>query len=109
MLGGSTVLSDFKIRASWGITGDDDVGIGAFDYLSGYNYNAGIAILKGSSLVTSVHRGEPIKNISWYKSKITDIGADFSLFNGQLRGTVDYFYRLRSGLRGRKYDILLPK
>lgn len=108
MLGGSTVLSDFKIRASWGITGDDDVGIGAFDYLSGYNYNAGIAILSGSSLVTSVNRGEPIKNISWYKSKITDIGADFSLFNGQLRGTVDYFYRLRSGLRGRKYDILLP-
>lgn len=108
MMGGSTVLSDLKIRASYGIMGDDDVGIGAFDYLSGYNYNAGIAILSGSALVTSVNRGEPIKNISWYKSKITDIGADFSLFNGKLRGTVDYFYRLRSGLRGRKYDILLP-
>lgn len=108
MLGGSTVLSDLKFRASWGITGDDDVGIGPFDYLTGYRYNDGIAIISGQPLVTSVNRGEPIKNITWYKSKITDIGADFALFNGRLRGTFDYFYRLRSGLRGQKYDILLP-
>ncbi|WP_276486065.1 SusC/RagA family TonB-linked outer membrane protein [Paraflavitalea pollutisoli] len=107
--GSNSVISDFKIRASWGITGDDDVGIGPFDYLSGYNYNAGIAILSGSALITSVNRGEPIKNITWYKSKITDIGADFALFNNALRGSVDYFYRLRSGLRGQKYDILLPE
>jgi TonB-linked SusC/RagA family outer membrane protein len=108
ILGNNTLLSDLKIRASYGVLGDDDVGIGAFDYLSGYNYNAGIAILSGASVVTSSNRGEPIRNISWYKSKITDIGADFSLFNNRLKGTVDYFYRLRSGLRGRKYDILLP-
>jgi hypothetical protein len=26
----------------------------------------------------------------------------------KLTGSVDYFYRLRTGLRGRKYDLLVP-
>ena len=53
-------------------------------------------------------RGEPITNISWYTSKITDIGADFSLLDTKLSGSIDYFYRKREGLRGRKYDVLVP-
>ncbi len=39
---------------------------------------------------------------------MTDIGMDFSLFNGKITGTLDYFYRKRTGLLGEKYDILIP-
>ena len=42
------------------------------------------------------------------KSKITDIGIDFALFDGKVTGSYDWFYRLRTGLRGFKYDILIP-
>lgn len=36
----SPILNDLKIRASYGLLGDDNVsGYAAFDYLDGYNYN----------------------------------------------------------------------
>lgn len=108
LLGGGSILDDLKFRASYGILGDDNVGIGAYDYLSGYNYNVGNVILSGNPVVTSRDKGQVITNISWFKSKITDIGADFSLLGTKLTGSVDYFYRLRTGLRGRKYDLLVP-
>jgi hypothetical protein len=101
-------LDDLKLRASYGVLGDDNIGIGAYDYLTGYNYNAGTVILSGTPVVTSRDKGQPITNISWFKSKVTDIGADFSLLGTKLTGSVDYFHRLRTGLRGRKYDILVP-
>ncbi|MEH6406619.1 MAG: TonB-dependent receptor [Leeuwenhoekiella sp.] len=108
LLGSNSVLNNLKIRGSYGVLGDDDIGIGAFDYLSGYNYNQGVAILDGNPVIASRDKGQPITNISWFKSKITDVGADFYMLNNKLSGSVDYFYRKRTGLRGRKYDILIP-
>ncbi|HEV7379540.1 MAG TPA: SusC/RagA family TonB-linked outer membrane protein, partial [Dyadobacter sp.] len=108
IIGERSILDDLKIRASYGVLGDDDIGIGPYDYLPGYNYNQGNAILSGNAIVTSRDKGQIINNISWFKSKIFDVGADFSLLGTKLVGTVDYFHRLRTGLRGRKYDILVP-
>lgn len=99
---------DLKLRASYGELGDDNVGIGNFDYLTGYNYATSTVIMDGQVVKGSRDRGVPITSISWYTSKIADIGADYSLMNGKLSGSVDYFYRKREGLRGRKYDILVP-
>lgn len=99
---------NLKLRASYGELGDDDVGIGNFDYLTGYNYAASTVIMDGKIVKGSRDRGVPITSISWYTSKISDIGADYSFLNGKLSGSVDYFYRKREGLRGRKYDILVP-
>ena len=108
LLENGKVINDLKIRASYGILGDDDIGIGDYDYLAGYNYNQGLAILNGVPVIGSSDKGQPITNISWFKSKILDIGVDASLFGSKLTATVDYFNRLRTGLRGRKYDIFIP-
>jgi TonB-linked SusC/RagA family outer membrane protein len=110
LLGNSSILSEFKIRGSYGELGDDGnaLGLGAYSFISGYNYNTGIGILNGQPVIASTDRGAPTTNITWLKSKITDIGADFSLFNGRLSGSFDYFYRKRSGLRGVKTDVLIP-
>jgi hypothetical protein len=54
-----------------------------YDYLPGYNYNQGNVILSGTAVVTSRDKGQIINNISWFKSKITDIGADFSLLGNK--------------------------
>jgi TonB-linked SusC/RagA family outer membrane protein len=99
---------DLKFRASYGELGDDNIGIGPFDYLEGYNYATSKVIMDGQIVTGSRDRGVPITNISWFTSKILDIGADYSLLNGKLSGSVDYFKRTRSGLRGRKYDVLVP-
>ncbi len=106
LLGESTF--NLKLRASYGELGDDNVGIGNFDYLTGYNYASQTVVMDGQIITGARDRGVPIKSISWYTSRITDIGADWSLYNGKLSGAVDYFYRKRDGLRGRKYDILVP-
>lgn len=110
LVGGNSPLTDLKIRGSYGILGDDgtQLGLPAFSYVEGYNYNQGIAILSGVAIVGSRDRGVPITNISWLKSKMTDVGFDFSLWNGKLAGTFDYFHRKRTGLRGRKSDVLVP-
>jgi TonB-linked SusC/RagA family outer membrane protein len=106
----NNLLSDLKIRASYGIMGDDgtELGLPAYAYLQGYTYNQGIAIFNGAPVVGSRDRGVPITNISWLKSRMFDVGADFSMLNGKISGTVDYFYRKRTGLRGRRADVLVP-
>lgn len=104
-----SILTELKIRGSYGQLGDDDIGIGAFDYISGYNYNSGNrSILDGNLVVGARYRGVPVNNISWFVSTMTNIGADFSFLNGKLSGSVDYFYRKRTGLKGRKYDVQVP-
>lgn len=109
LLGENSKLNDLKFRASYGILGDDDNGVSPTDYLEGYNYNQnGYGILDGNPIIGSRDKGKPILNISWYKSRIFDVGADFTLFNNKLTGSIDYFKRSRTGLRGTKYDIILP-
>lgn len=110
IVGNTNVLSDLKLRASYGIMGDDgtQLGLPAYAYLTGYSYNTSIAILGGQTIVGSRDRGVPITNISWLKSRMFDVGADFSVLNGKITGSVDYFYRKRTGLRGRKSDVLVP-
>ncbi len=44
----NNVLNDVKLRVSYGKLGDDNVGIGAFDYIVGYNYPTGPSILDGT-------------------------------------------------------------
>lgn len=108
LLGENSVLDDLKFRASYGQLGDDKIDLDPFAYLPGYNYNAGTVILDGKTITTSRDKGPIVNNLTWFKSRITDIGADFSLFKTKLTGTFDYFYRKRTGLRGTKNDILVP-
>jgi TonB-linked SusC/RagA family outer membrane protein len=115
LLGENSILNDLKIRASYAVLGDDrdpnnsaNPIVTPYAYLPGYNYNTGTAIIAGNALVTSADKGLVTTNISWLKSKITDIGMDFTLLNNKLSGAVDYFYRKRSGLLDRKSDVVLP-
>ena len=116
LLNNSTnVLSDLKLRASWGILGDDtnpydnnNPIVPPYAYLPGYNYNQGIAILDGNSVTVSRDKGVPTTNITWLKSQMTDVGVDFSFIRGKLTGSFDYFYRKRTGLLGGKNDVIIP-
>ncbi len=109
------ILSDLKFRGSYGELGDDrsanDVNVPIvtpYAYLEGYNYNQGTSIIDGNAIIVSRDKGIPINRISWSTSKITDIGMDFSLLRGKVTGTLDWFYRKRSGLVGNKNDVLVP-
>jgi hypothetical protein len=104
-----------KIRGSYGILGDarnpndpNSPIVAPYAYLTGYNYNQGTAILDGNSIIVSRDKGIPITRVSWLRSKITNIGLDFTLLNSKLSGSVEYFYRKRTGLLGNKNDVIVP-
>jgi TonB-linked SusC/RagA family outer membrane protein len=105
----SNIFDDLKIRASYGVVGDDNVdGYSAYDYLAGYTYNTGGTSLNGGYVIGSSARGLPATTFTWMKSKILDIGIDFAFLHNRLSGTLDYFNRKRTGLPASRYDVLIP-
>ncbi len=88
-------LDNLKLRASYGESGFD--GVGNFQYLAGYNVGA-TYILGSDPQPGLVSLGIANPNLTWEKIKISNVGADFSLFNHKLYGEADIFYRELSGI-----------
>ncbi|HVG14037.1 MAG TPA: SusC/RagA family TonB-linked outer membrane protein, partial [Chitinophagaceae bacterium] len=81
------VISDFKLRASYGVTGNNAIGnYRAISLLSTSNYVIGDALTPGTvpgSLANS--------NLGWESQSQLDIGLDLSLFNNRLSIVADYY------------------
>ena len=61
-------VSDIKFKVSYGAMGDESTsGYSAFDYLEGYTYNTGGAVLDGQWIIGSAYRGLPVTNLSWQR------------------------------------------
>jgi TonB-linked SusC/RagA family outer membrane protein len=112
-----TVLSELKLRASYGRTGSDVITYGGinndyivapFSYLSGYNFPAGSAIFNGNYVFGVQPRGLPITTLSWVKNSTANVGVDVGFFENRLTGQFDVFERRRSGLPAARYDVVLP-
>jgi len=93
------LFTELKLRASYGKTGNQ--GISPFqsqarlgsgpDY--NYPYNGGAATDIGFGLA-----GLANPNLKWETTEQTDIGMDFSLFNGRLTGTIDWYKKVTDDL-----------
>ena len=107
-----SVISELKLRASYGRTGSDLINdnfiVSPFSYLSGYDYLRGSAIFNGNYVIGVQPRGLPITSLSWVNNVSTNVGVDFGLFGGKLSGQFDVFERKRTGLPAAQYDVLLP-
>ncbi len=100
-------IDHLKIRASVGQVGREE-GVGAFGYLSGYNWGNGDALLDGRYYPGIRPRGLPVTNLSWVKSKTSNIGVDISMLDSKLKVTADVFHITRTGVPAPRYDFLLP-
>ncbi len=77
-------VDELKLKASYGENGND--GIGGYLYTNRYSIeNSNNSV----SLVPSTVRGN--ENITWEKNAKFNVGADFSLFNGRLYGSAEYY------------------
>ncbi len=91
------VLSDLKIRASYGEAGDEQGR--AFNYISGFNYpTAGYIFGSGYVNGSTVRTGNP--GLSWATAYTKNLAIDFSLWGGLLDGTAEVFRKERKGLAG---------
>lgn len=88
-------FDDLKLRASYGSSGNDNVG--NFQFLSGYSY--GQTYLLGAGPIQGLaSTGLANPGLTWEKIKIYNAGVDFSLWGRLLNGEVDVFYRERTGM-----------
>lgn len=102
-------FNTFKLRTSIGILASDDIsGLKAFDYLSGYEYGRGGAVLDGAFISGAQSKGIPTTTITWVKTRMFDLGIDFGFLKDKISGSVDYFRNLRMGLVGQRYDQMIP-
>ena len=98
---GTSFISNLKLRAGWGQTGNQEIppkitqplyttnvsGTNSYPLDNSSNYPAG---------TTFVRLANP--NIQWEVSTQTNIGLDFGLFGGALSGTVDYFNKVSNNI-----------
>ena len=91
-------LSFLKLRASYGLTGND-AGFGDFAQLGLW----GAAKYNNVSGLVPTQLANP--ELKWEKSAQTDIGIDFGLFNNRISGEIDYYVR---DTRDLIYNIPVP-
>lgn len=95
-LSNNTVVDELKIRASYGFTGNKTLQTGNvlvdnYPYLS--LMSPGTAVTDASLIASyqAINIANP--DLKWERSEEFNPGLDFSLFNGILSGSLDYYVR----------------
>lgn len=85
------LISFLKLRASWGKTGNAEVG--NFPQLGLFTGDAGYGAIPGQ-------RPSQLANpsLGWESTQQIDIGLDFGLLNNRINGEIDYYEKNTTGL-----------
>lgn len=109
-------VNQLKLRASYGVLGDDLSGDWNYEWANGYNYPAtnsnsasgyynqyAPGFIIGDKYISAAST-KPLPNvgISWYESRTFDVGVDFEGWNGLFGFAADYFDRRREGMFARR-------
>ncbi len=82
-------VNDLKLRAGYGITGNQNIGNYSFAAaLQTYAYN-----FNNTAVSAVVPEVMPNPNVQWEEQKQADIGLDASLFNGRINVTFDAYIK----------------
>lgn len=100
-------LTNLKIRASYGETGNQS-GIGTYDFIGNISTSVNGSTGTGAQLFGPTGAASPgmtltqsnviSRDRTWEIVKNTDIGLDFSVFNGRLSGSFDYFWKTNDNM-----------
>lgn len=102
----SNVVSELKLRGSWGITGNQEIGgiIGAsfnplYPYLPVYSYSNSAAQYQfGNTFISYLRPGAYDPNIKWETTTTTNLGLDFGFLNNRISGSVDVYNKKTKNL-----------
>jgi TonB-dependent starch-binding outer membrane protein SusC len=90
----STIVDDLKIRASYGLAGNNNIGNFTAQQLLGLdNYVVGGKIVTGQAINSLGNL-----NLGWEQSKQTDIGIDATLFKGRLNMVLELYERFTQSM-----------
>lgn len=87
------VLSNLKLRASFGVTGQQE-GIGNYNYLPVYTYSQnGAQVQFGDQWYYSYRPEAYVEGLKWETTTSWNFGLDFGFIKDRLSGSVDFYTR----------------
>ena len=94
MAGTRNWLSQLKLRASYGVNGNNNISA-----YRAYGVYASVAINGANGYMPSRPDNQ---NLSWEKNRTWDVGLDFGFLDNRITGSIDYYSRITE-------DMLLSK
>ena len=94
------VLSNLKLRASWGISGN--AAIDAYSTLTSLSANTYYYYLGNTDVSGKIPSQLGNPNLTWEKTSSFNLGLDFGFFDGRISGSIDYYWN-------HTYDLLFYK
>lgn len=85
-----TWVNMLKLRASYGVTGNDNLGSSLYGAYGAYNNYVEFSN-NTSKYVPIKLEGEDYPDVTWEKTVMKNIGLDFSIFRDRINGSFDYF------------------
>ncbi|GAB6013189.1 SusC/RagA family TonB-linked outer membrane protein [Viscerimonas tarda] len=99
MKGASTVLSDLKLRLSYGKTGQQNIG-SYYEWMPTYTASReGANYLFGDEWITTYRPNGKDVHVHWETTETYNAGLDFGFFKNRITGSVDLYTR-------NTYDLL---
>ncbi len=104
-------ISDLKLRASWGVTGQQDISNTGGSFNAIYPYlpvyaqsNSAAQYQFGSTFYSFLRPGAYDPNIKWETTTTSNLGLDFGFFNNRVSGSIDVYKKETKDLIGSKNE-----
>ena len=90
-------LSELKLRASWGVNGNQS--FGNYLFLSTYTIGDSKAMYQfGNTFVSTIRPSAVDPNIKWEQTTSSNVGVDFGLYNNRVTGSLDLYSKTTDDL-----------
>lgn len=94
-------ISQLKIRASYGLTGQQDIGGNSYPYLPTYVESTSTAQYQfGNTFYNTLRPSAYDQSIKWEETSTLNVGLDFGILSDKITGAVDYYQRNTTDLIG---------
>ncbi|PSR11216.1 MAG: SusC/RagA family protein [Bacteroidetes bacterium] len=88
------IINSLKLRAGWGITGQQDMGDNFYPYIPTYTISLSNANYQfGDEFVPTNRPGGYNSDLKWEETTTYNVGVDFGLFDDRLSGSFEVYQR----------------
>ncbi|MDX2301685.1 MAG: TonB-dependent receptor [Microscillaceae bacterium] len=87
-------ISDLKLRAGWGLTGQENIGQ-PYPALSRITFSNEFALYQFglNNFLTLARLNAFDANLKWEETSTYNIGLDYGFWKGRISGSIDYFFK----------------
>ncbi|MEG1378405.1 MAG: TonB-dependent receptor [Bacteroidales bacterium] len=99
-------LSDLKLRLGYGVTGQQNLGLGDYPYIPTYVANQEGAYYPIDGIFFPLSRPEAYNtDLKWEQTSTYNVGVDFGFLDNRISGSVEAYYRKTDDLLN---EVIIP-